>query len=52
MNNAGLPSEVPLVLTRRSAMLAAEQASYRLAILTFLRDTGTLRVDDGGHWVR
>jgi outer membrane protein TolC len=27
-------------------------ANYRLAILTFLRDTGTLRVNDEGKWVR
>ncbi|MFH0980345.1 MAG: TolC family protein [Planctomycetota bacterium] len=30
---------------------AQAQADYRLAILEFLRDTGTLRVDDDGHWV-
>ena len=29
---------------------AAQLADYRLAILSFLRDTGTLRVDDNGHW--
>ncbi len=30
---------------------AAALANYRLAILTFLRDTGTLRVDDEGLWL-
>jgi outer membrane protein TolC len=27
-------------------------SNYRQVILEFLRDTGTLRVDDDGHWVR
>ena len=30
---------------------ADAQAAYRLAILQLYRDTGTLRVGDGGHWV-
>jgi len=29
---------------------AVALANYRLAVLVFLRDTGTLRVDDSGHW--
>jgi outer membrane protein TolC len=31
---------------------AAATAAYRLAILTLLLDSGTLRVDDDGKWVR
>ena len=30
---------------------ADAQAAYRLAILQFYRDTGTLRVGDDGHWI-
>ncbi len=30
--------------------LAAAIASYRVAILEFRRDTGTLRISDGGQW--
>jgi outer membrane protein TolC len=30
---------------------AQAKADYRLAILEFFRDTGTLRVDDEGHWI-
>lgn len=32
--------------------LAAAVAEYRIAILEFRRDTGTLRIDDHGEWVR
>jgi len=31
---------------------AAAESSYRIAILEFLLDTGTLRVGDDGQWVR
>ncbi len=31
---------------------ATALAGYRLAILTFLRDSGVLRVDDNGHWTK
>ena len=30
---------------------ADAQAAYRLAVLQFYRDTGTLRVGDDGHWI-
>lgn len=32
--------------------LAAAIAAYRVAVLEFRRDTGTLRVDDDGQWAR
>jgi hypothetical protein len=37
---------------RSTNQFAAALADYRLAILTLLRDCGTLRIDDDGYWVR
>jgi outer membrane protein TolC len=39
-------------LQRSTNQFAAALADYRLAILTLLRDCGTLRIDDDGYWVR
>lgn len=44
--------EAQNALQASTNQFAAATADYRLAILVLLRDTGTLRVDDDGHWVR
>ncbi|HRX87063.1 MAG TPA: TolC family protein, partial [Phycisphaerae bacterium] len=44
--------EAQNALQQSTNQYAAATADYRLAILVLLRDTGTLRVGDDGHWVR